>query len=258
MIRLFIFCIASIREKVAIHIRNNSLIGGILILSMSIVCIPAIGHTAGGPAKVEICHIPPDDPAFHTIKVLETALSAHVAHGDLISSQCSGFCGTLCDDGDACTIDDCVPGTEECTSVDARPTVDCNDGLACTVDSCDPAGGCTSVPNDELCDDGDEGTSDICDPTEGCVNEAICDPVAKEQQCNDECIANGGPTPDQCYFATGLLTLTLVTEELIIQGNSPIVFIAIWLFGQECLMPTTDENLEGVCEFVCAEMIFCP
>ena len=113
MIRLLIFCIAGIRGKVAIHMRNTPLIGVILILSMSIVCIPAIGHTAGGPAKVEICHIPPDDPAnFHTIKVSETALSAHVAHGDLISSECSGFCGTLCDDWDACTIDDCVPGTE--------------------------------------------------------------------------------------------------------------------------------------------------
>jgi len=106
MIRLFVFCIASIREKVAIHLRNNSLIGVILILSMSIVCIPAIGHTAGGPAKVEICHIPPDDPAnFHTIKVSETALSAHAAHGDLISSECSVFCGSLSDDGDACTVE---------------------------------------------------------------------------------------------------------------------------------------------------------
>jgi hypothetical protein len=34
-------------------------------------------------AKVEICHIPPDNPYnFHTITVSENALEAHLAHGD--------------------------------------------------------------------------------------------------------------------------------------------------------------------------------
>ncbi len=38
---------------------------------------------AGSP-KVEVCHVPPDSPDnFHTIKIAEKALGAHLAHGDL-------------------------------------------------------------------------------------------------------------------------------------------------------------------------------
>ena len=46
--------------------------------------------------KVEICHIPPDDPSnFHTITISTNAKAAHMAHGDLEGS-CNANCMTLC------------------------------------------------------------------------------------------------------------------------------------------------------------------
>ena len=46
--------------------------------------------------KVEICHIPPDDPSnFHTIMFSENDKAAHMAHGDLEGS-CNANCMTLC------------------------------------------------------------------------------------------------------------------------------------------------------------------
>lgn len=66
-----------------------------------------ISPTQAAPApKVEICHVPPGDPAnFHTIKVSENALAAHLAHGDVLGA-CNDVCAALCDDGNPCTIDD--------------------------------------------------------------------------------------------------------------------------------------------------------
>ena len=38
----------------------------------------------GGATKVDVCHIPPDDPDnFHTIRISEKALPSHLKHGDL-------------------------------------------------------------------------------------------------------------------------------------------------------------------------------
>jgi subtilisin family serine protease len=66
-----------------------------------------------------------------------------------------------CDDGDACTTDDCVAGLCE------NLPIACDDGDACTTDSC--AGGvCMYGPVN--CDDGDSCSSDSCDPSTGCEN----------------------------------------------------------------------------------------
>src|SRR5690348_4127706 len=48
-------------------------------------------HEAGkSSAKVDICHIPPGNPAnAHTISVAPSAVPAHLAHGDTIG-DCSG------------------------------------------------------------------------------------------------------------------------------------------------------------------------
>jgi hypothetical protein len=63
--------------------------------------------------KVQVCHLPPCNPglpetananAFHTITVTEKNLPSHLTHGDLPGS-CNESCDTLCDDGDACTVD---------------------------------------------------------------------------------------------------------------------------------------------------------
>ena len=73
------------------------------VLSTTLI-IPGTVFATG--AKVQVCHIPPDDPDnFHTIKIGEKALDAHLSHLDL-AGACDESCTALCDDGNACTIDD--------------------------------------------------------------------------------------------------------------------------------------------------------
>lgn len=94
--------------------------------------------------KVEICHIPPGNPAnFHTIKVSEKALAAHFDHGD-IAGACNAVCATLCDDGNECTIDDTDDCEEQGCPPSPRPPIDCVDGNECTDDRCDSATGCVN------------------------------------------------------------------------------------------------------------------
>ena len=58
----------------------------LLTAAVCLVAGIAIAH-AGGGVKVQVCHVPPDDPSnFHTITVSENALAAHLAHGDLPGS----------------------------------------------------------------------------------------------------------------------------------------------------------------------------
>jgi hypothetical protein len=75
---------------------------------------------AGGGGKVDICHIPPGNPAnAHTINVSVNAVRAHLAHGDNL-----GGCGVvteLCRDiGGMCTpADQCfdpIPGSFDCSA----------------------------------------------------------------------------------------------------------------------------------------------
>ncbi len=87
-----------------------------------------------------------------------------------------------CNDGDACTVDDCLTDGS-C----AHAAVVCDDSDACTVDACDRTLGCTTSPTD--CDDENLCTIDACDRDLGCTREAIvcedadpctanlCDPV---------------------------------------------------------------------------------
>lgn len=50
----------------------------------------------------------------------------------------------------------------------------CDDGVACTVDDCDAAKGvCVHVPNHTACDDGNVCTSDVCAGASGCVHNGI-------------------------------------------------------------------------------------
>ena len=149
-------------------------------------------------AKVKICHLPPGDPAnFHTITASEKALPAHLAHGDLLGS-CDENLETLCDDGDACTID-VVDGA---CSLDPSPPVNCDDGLLCTLDECNPATGCIYSP--VVCNDGDECTADVCDPGTGecefgnvdCGPDSFCDPITG---CEFPCAGIICGPSDQCH-----------------------------------------------------------
>lgn len=157
-------------------------LGFILFLLLAgfgaLVTIPGIAFA--GSAKVNVCHFPPGNPEnYHTITVGEKALPAHLAHGDL-TGACNALCAEICDDGDACTVDD----NEDCEEVgcpDAREPVDCDDGLLCTDDSCDPGSGCVNDP--VVCNAPDLCTTSVCDPNDGtCLDTPTqCD---QGQQCN--------------------------------------------------------------------------
>jgi len=104
-----------------------------------------------------------------------------------------------CDDGFACTIDECIVGNvcrhepldarcdtsagERCAvgrgCVSGAPTdcethADCDDGDACNGEEQCIVGDCF-MGTPLSCADGNACTLDTCDPTEGCKHELICD-----------------------------------------------------------------------------------
>ena len=169
-----------------------------LILCLMALCASA---AVAGNAKVQVCHLPPGNPAnFHTIKINENALPAHLGHGDL-PGVCFEHCDVLCDDGDACTVDACDAETEICL-ID-HPPVNCDDGDLCTSDSCDPADGCQYAPIS--CDDGDACTVDACNPYDGqCTGTPIdCGPLgaclSETGQCDFPCDGIICEALDQCH-----------------------------------------------------------
>lgn len=140
------------------------------------------GTAQAGGSKVDVCHVPLDDPdAFHTITVNSNALSAHLGHADL-AGACNGLCAEICDDGDACTVDDTADCEEAGCPAFPEP-VDCDDGNLCTTDSCDSALGCENEP--VICDPPDACHVAACDPVNGecavtpisCPEGFVCDPV---------------------------------------------------------------------------------
>lgn len=158
----------------------------------------AVGSPADVQAaqKVKVCHIPPGNPAnFHTILISENALAAHLAHGDL-AGACNDLCGILCDDGDACTVDDAGDCEQQGCPSEPRQPVNCDDARECTIDSCDATGGCAHTPDvGASCDDGQICTDqDACTPNGDCQGQAIvgcclsdaeCDPsLCKREACN--------------------------------------------------------------------------
>jgi hypothetical protein len=99
-------------------------------------------ETVSAVSKVEICHIPPENPDnFHIINVSENVLRAHLRHGDFrVGEACSegvGECrvegSTQCDVADTCSaVPDSPPEDPETSCGDGRDN-DC-DGLIDTQD----------------------------------------------------------------------------------------------------------------------------
>lgn len=126
-----------------------------------------------------------------------------------------------CDDGIACTVDDCATESGLCTH--EPDDAACDDGDACNgAELCDPARGCVSgTPVD--CDDEIGCTDDLCDPTSGgclralvherCTPPQLCDPPRSadaagcadppaceiDGDCADDDLCNGNETcgPDR-------------------------------------------------------------
>ena len=125
--------------------------------------------------------------------------------------------GEDCDDGNPCTVDECIwDGT---CKYSPEPYVECDDDNACTTeDTCTGEGVCVGTPGTVDCDDGNPCTTDTCDPAKSCVfspaDGAGCDDgnlctefdvcidgicTGDEAKCDDgnDCTADG------CDFGTG-------------------------------------------------------
>jgi hypothetical protein len=110
------------------------------------------------------------------------------------------LCAEICDDGDACTIDDTGDCEQDgCPAV--RDPVDCDDSDACTTDSCDSSSGCSyddieCVP-DDLCHVA------VCDGISGgCMDVPVN--CAEGETCDldtGDCVADGMTCFDLEAFA---------------------------------------------------------
>ncbi len=134
---------------------------------------------------------------------------------------CSVVCQIeQCDDGRACTTDDCDPaigcghlplpngtpcddatvcnGTERCTDGFCRagPPPDCDDGNGCTADACDALAGCTHAPAvGAPCDDGD-----ACTVGDACTAAAVCGGAPRVCSDGEPCTADGCDPATGCVF----------------------------------------------------------
>lgn len=101
-----------------------------------------------------------------------------------------------CDDGLFCNgVESCVEG--RCAA--GAPPV-CDDGVACTIDDCDPVtDSCRFAPDDTACANGVfcDG-SEVCSPVEGCVSGAA--PCPPTETC-DEFAAICRPLPGQLWMS---------------------------------------------------------
>ena len=162
-----------------------------------------LGCDDGDPCTVDSCavngcaHAPTAGPC-------NDGDACTVGESCAFGDGCSGGLPVLCEDGDPCHGDGCVPlagcvpiprvaeGATACTQA-----ATCDDGDPCTVDAC-LAGACVSAPLDcptalgdacaistcidgaclttgaVSCDDGDPCTVDACDPAVGCVHHGAC------------------------------------------------------------------------------------
>src|SRR5439155_18520888 len=186
---------------------------------------------------IDQCHNASCDPATGTCR--------NVAKRD----------GTVCDDGNACTIRDaCVKGA--CVGgASAGGFLDCDDGISCTADSCDPALGCLHVAFNALCDDANACTADACDERLGCVHQPLLDgtPCDDGNACTtgDTCqngTCDGGPsldyddgdpcTIDTCLSVSGCIhtpRIGLESVRCILTGTSDIL---------ECANETIPQSIQ--------------
>ena len=166
-----------------------------------------VSFATAGNAKVDVCHIPPGNPDnFHTVTVSERALSSHLAHGDL-QGACNDRCTDLCNDNNACTMDDTGDCEQNSCPVDRNP-VDCNDSNVCTGDTCDPINGCMNEPltgNDCTVVDSNVCTAPtgVCDPNGACTPMPVPGCCLSDAECDD----GNSCTTDTCNGVDGCSNL---------------------------------------------------
>ena len=94
------------------------------------------------------------------------------------AQPCPGGTDIECDDGIACTFDQCDIGLLTCFAPVPNDAL-CNDGVACTDDVCSPVIDCVNTTNNANCDDGVGCTDDVCNAITNCSN------TANNTNCND-------------------------------------------------------------------------
>jgi hypothetical protein len=210
----------------------------LLVLGSVWLATPSVA-TAG--TKVEICHIPPDNPDnFHTLRISENAVPSHLEnHGDLLGS-CSENCEALCDDGNFCTQDVPSGGNGGCyCNSGERPPVDCDDGNDCTENGCNPSTGCisdTSARDGNVCDDLDAGTiNDQC--TDGvCEGEVPALQIRVDFSALLDCLPRVGIPCGKTGMAEGTFGVFTVSS---FPETIPIDVTDIVLVG-DLLQPSSD------------------
>ena len=127
--------------------RDASAFGAVRIAAFALL-FGLSGAVAAKNTKVELCHIPPGNPGnAQTLSVSESAVPAHLGHGDYLGPcvPAGPTCQEVCEDNNPCTIETCEPGTTICIA--DPPQLNCDDGDPNTLDACDAAqGGCINTP----------------------------------------------------------------------------------------------------------------
>ncbi len=102
-----------------------------------------------------------------------------------------------CDDGNLCTVDQCVDGQCQKTTAPGADCVDpddCDDDDPCTQNLCATTGDCSCSNPPVDCDDDDCCTVDTCDPDSGeCIHTLVfpgCSTCAEDVDCLVECPVN--------------------------------------------------------------------
>lgn len=113
----------------------------------------------------------------------------------MLATGCGGPVCPECDDGDPCTLGECID--DACVL-----TLRCDDSNPCTVDSCAADGTCSNEP---LCDDGLTCTVDTCNPDGTCSFEPMDSICAIPRDCmTSTCLVPPTPGPGQRVVAGGI------------------------------------------------------
>jgi cysteine-rich repeat protein len=228
-----------------------------------VVCDDGNPCTAGDTCSGQICAGP-------AATVCDDGISCSADFCDVALGGCTAtFDPNNCNDGFACTIDDCtevgcVHEVVDSSCDDGLACTDnkcdaqlgcsypvlCDDGLSCTADSCASSGSCQFEANNSLCDDGNVCTTDTCVVETGCdyaANTATCtdgDACTVEACADKACVAGPAtcdPAAPTCW-QTCLFPSTAEVEPNGLCNNAaapvaaPVTFVG-------ALTPTGDEDL---------------
>jgi len=88
----------------------------------------------GDSWKVTVCHLPPGNPANgHAISVGPSAVSAHLAHGDVLGACATGYDSVIPEAGKKCTETDTDTGTDTTGTDTGTDTTGTDTGTDTTV-----------------------------------------------------------------------------------------------------------------------------